>query len=140
MKTFNPRWPDFYLCVPVLILLGLGMVMVSSASGVQSKELYGDAGAIFFKQLVALGVGTVSMVIAIFVPHRVYRKKPLLLLGLVVVIALLIGVYFQYEAKGASRWYYIGKFGFQPSDLAKLFLIVFVAAISTAYSKKGPRV
>jgi len=133
-QTPKPRRPDFILCIPVVILAGFGMVMVYSASGVQSLELYRDDSVIFTKQIVALTVGLVAMVAAIMVPHQVYRKKPLLWLAILVSLALLIGVIFQTEAKGAHRWYYIGRFGFQPSDLAKLTLIVFVAAISSAFA------
>ncbi len=133
-RSLKPRRPDFILCIPVVILLGFGMVMVYSASGVQSLEIYRDSGVIFFKQVVALALGVVALIAAVLTPHQVYRKKPLLWLAVAATLALLIGVIFQEEAKGAHRWYYIGRFGFQPSDLAKVVLIMFTAALSTAFS------
>ena len=133
----KPRRPDVILSIPVVILLGFGMVMVYSASGVQSKEIYDDAGVFFFKQMVALIIGLGAMTAAIFVPHHTYRKRPFLFLAVTAVVLLLIGVIFQYEAKGAHRWYYIGRFGFQPSDLAKLVAIMCVAAYATAFSNEG---
>jgi len=133
MKKVKPRRPDFILSIPVVILVGFGMVMVYSASGVQSLEIYNDAGVIFFKQLVALFLGLIGMIVAIITPHQIYRKKPILLLALGIVLTLLVGVIFQFEAKGAHRWYYIGRFGFQPSDLAKIVIIMFVAAVATGF-------
>lgn len=131
--THKPRRPDFLLSIPVVILLGLGMVMVYSASDAPSKALYGEAHWIFVKQMIALGLGCVVLLATIVVPHHLYRKKAVLWFGILVVTALLVGVLFQTEAKGAHRWYYIGSFGFQPSDLAKVLLIVLVAAVCAAH-------
>ena len=133
----KPGRPDFVLCIPVVILLGFGMVMVFSASGVQSRELYNDDGVIFMKQMVALAVGLVGLLVTLFFPHRIYAKKPVMLLAIAAVLFLLIGVIFQAEAKGAHRWYYLGRFGFQPSDLAKVVLIVYIAAVSTAFGSNA---
>ena len=134
-SNLKPRKPDFILSIPVVILLGLGMVMVYSASGVQSKEVYGDQGFIFFKQFTALIAGLIGLTLTLLVPHHFYRRKPILFLGLLTVLGLLIGVLFQTEAKGAHRWYYFSGFGFQPSELAKILLVIFVAAYGTAFGK-----
>ncbi len=136
MTKVKPNRPDFILSIPVVLLLGFGMVMVYSASGVQSHELYSDADLIFFKQLIALAAGLIGMLIAVFLPHQIYRKKFILLLAMLIVVALLWGVIFQIEAKGAHRWYYIGRFGFQPSDLAKLVIVMFVAACATGFKDR----
>jgi len=128
----KPKRPDFLLSLPIVVLIGFGMVMVYSASGVQSEQLYNDDSVIFFKQLVALGLGFCAMVVGFMVPHQAYRRKSILYPLMLVVLALLIGVLFQDKANGAARWYYIGRFGFQPSDLAKVVLIFFVSAYGTA--------
>lgn len=132
-----PKRPDFLFSLPVVILVGFGMVMVYSASGVQSAQIYGEAGVIFYKQLVALGVGVVALIVGLVVPHQIYRRKSILFPLVLVVLLLLVGVIFQEKANGAARWYFIGRFGFQPSDLAKVVLILFVSAYATA--ALGPR-
>lgn len=138
-SNLKPRKPDFILSIPVIILLGFGLVMVYSASGVQSREIYNDASAIFFKQLVALGVGLVALTVTILVSHRIYRHPVVLLGALLLVVVLLAGVIFQVEAKGAHRWYYFGRFGFQPSGLAKVVMVLFVAAICSAFCEDPRR-
>lgn len=108
------------------------MVMVYSASGVQSAQIYGEDGVIFFKQLVAFGIGLVILITGMLVPHQIFRRKSVLYPLVFIVLALLVGVIFQEKSNGAARWYYFGRFGFQPSDLAKVVLIFFVSAYATA--------
>lgn len=129
----KPGRPDFILFIPVVILVGLGLVMVHSASSVQSRELYNDSGFIFFKQLMALLGGLVGMVVTVMLPHHIYRRKAIMYLALSVVIGLLIAVTFQSAANGARRWFNLAGFGFQPSDLAKIVMILFIAAYSSAF-------
>lgn len=131
----KPRHPDFILTIPVVILLGFGMVMVDSSSGMISKELYGDSGRIFFKQFIAMLIGVPILVITTCIPHNFYRRRTVMVLSLLLLMTLLLGVLFQYQAKGASRWYNFMGFGFQPSVLATLLAIMFVAAYATAYQK-----
>ena len=134
--SIKPKRPDFILSIPIVILLGFGMVMVYSASSAQSMELYHDETVIFFKQMVALCAGLAAMTVAIFIPHHIYRWRLVLFPMILLVIGLLIGVIFQIEAKGAHRWYYIGRFGFQPSSLAILVMVMFVASCVTGFVKK----
>jgi len=133
IENTKPKKPDFILCIPVVILLGLGMIMVYSASTVQSMEYYGDGSFIFVKQLLGLLIGFIGLLVTMFLPHHHYRRKSLMYCALLVVFALLVGVIFQSKANGAHRWYYFGGFGFQPSDLAKVVLIMFVAAYATTF-------
>lgn len=131
MHLVAKRSPDWWLLVPVGFLLAFGLIMVYSASGAQSRDIYGDASVIFTKQLYALGAGMFAMLIGMFFPHNLYRHKFVLFPALIVVIGLLVAVNFQEATKGASRWFYIGSFGFQPSDVAKLVVIMYVAAFAT---------
>jgi len=126
--TITPKNPDFVLCIPIVCLLTTGLVMVRSASGIQSVELFQDANEIFFKQLVALGIGLVLLIVLTHVRHDFFKHPVVLYFGVLVVVALLIAVKTQPAAGGAQRWFYLGNFGFQPSDLAKIVLIVFIAA------------
>lgn len=128
--TANKK-PDWWLLLPVAALLAVGMIMVYSASGAQSRDIYGDASVIFSKQMYAMVAGFFAMLVGIFMPHHLYRHKFVLFPALLVVIGLLIAVNFQEATKGASRWFYIGSFGFQPSDVAKLVIIMYVAAFAT---------
>lgn len=126
--TPKPRRPDFVLCIPIVALLCLGLVMVRSASGIRALELYHDADAIFVKQLIALAIGLILLVVLAHIPHRLWRHPLPLYSAIGVVTLLLVAVLQQPEANGAHRWFFLGSFGFQPSDLAKVVLIMLVAA------------
>ncbi|MCB1042244.1 MAG: cell division protein FtsW [Acidobacteria bacterium] len=128
MKQARVRHPDFILCVPIVCLLALGLVMVRSASGIESLELFRNPDAIFNKQMVAAAIGMTALLILMHIRCDLYRHPVILYGAVLVVLALLVGVKFQPAANGAQRWYFIGGFGFQPSDVAKIVLMMFVAA------------
>ena len=137
--SIKTHGPDLFLCLPVVALICFGMVMVYSASSAKSLILYGDSGMIFFKQMVALGLGLGLFVGLMLVPHNMYRNPLILYAAVLLVTLLLVGVKFQPTANGANRWYYLGSFGFQPSDLAKIVMIMFTAAYSAgSLSHKRP--
>lgn len=126
--TISPKKPDFILCIPIVCLLTTGLVMVRSASGIQSIEIFQDPNEIFFKQLVALGIGLVLLISLTHVRHDFLKHPVILYAGVIAVTALLVAVKLQPAANGAQRWFFLGNFGFQPSDLAKIILIIFIAA------------
>ena len=125
----KPGRPDFILLIPLVILVGLGLVMVHSASAVQSLELYRDSTFIFKKQMLAMLGGLVGFLILLIIPHHFYRRKFVMYAALLFVMALLIGLFFQEAANGARRWYNIAGFGFQPSDFAKIVIIMFIMLV-----------
>lgn len=100
----------------------LGLVMLYSAGDVQKA-----GGTIFFKsQLVACGVGMVLCLFMAWVDHRFWKKWLWLLIP--VAVALLVWVLFQKKTNGARRWFYLpGGFAFQPSEFAKIVLLLFLA-------------
>jgi len=133
------RSPDFLLCIPLACLITLGLVMVRSASAAQSLALYGDAAAIFTKQAIALAAGMLALLVLTQIPFDFFRR-PLVLYGAALaVLFLLVGVRFQPAVNGAHRWYTIAHFGFQPSDLAKVVLILFTAAFASKSAQAPAR-
>ena len=117
---------DLPLVSVVLMLLGLGLVMVYSSSAVYAMEKYGSSTYFFWRQLTWAGVGAAAGVTFIFYDHRKLRRwvKPSLIACAVVLALVLV---FGKEVSGARRWLKLGWFGFQPSEFAKLILIVFTA-------------
>ncbi len=117
------------LGVSTLLLLGVGLVMVFSASSVRSFETYGSSYTIAAKQGLFIGLGLPLMWIASRLPVRFWRMAgyPLLLgaLGLLVLV-LVPGV--GKEVDGAVRWIPLpGGFNLQPSELGKLALALWGA-------------
>ncbi len=129
---------DYRLLIPVLLLVGIGVAMVYSASSEIAIKQFGNEYHFFRKQLIAAGIGCAAMLMLQFVPYRIYR--PLAYLFLVGALVLLFVVLIQgvgQTAGGATRWLRIHGVSFQPIEFAKLSLIVFMAY---SLSKKQERV
>jgi cell division protein FtsW len=121
---------DPWLLVSFILLLCIGLGVLYSASTVESYNHVGNTSFYFVRQLqTGLLFGLVGMVIATYVDYRkwlpfipffVIFSLILLLLVKVPGISLTVG--------GATRWIHIGSFVFQPSELAKLVIILYLAA------------
>ena len=116
------------LFLSVAALCALGVVMVLSASAAASLSDTDDAWSLFRRQLVWVGVGSVALIITMRIDYHRWRilAVPALILS-VVLLALVTVPGVGVSANGASRWIGIGPFVFQPSELAKLGLVLFVA-------------
>lgn len=124
---------DPWLLMLVGAMLALGLVMVYSASWDVSWRLYEDANALFRRQLVNLAYGLLVMGAATFVPLRWLRKLALPVMVLSILALLLVLVI---NPAGAPRRAILGA-SVQPSELAKLALIVYLAVWMES---KGARV
>ena len=118
---------DTMLLVVVLALVCIGLVMVYSASAFVAVSDYNDASYFFQKQLLGAVLGLAAMLVTIRVDYRQWRRFSIL--GLAIVFPLLVIVLkFGTTAYGASRWLTFGSFwSFQPSELAKLVLALYIA-------------
>lgn len=127
MKDKKPF--DFWLFITVLILLSLGLIMVFSASAPTAEKEYKDVYYIIKKQLRFAVLGVVAMLLAANYNYRKYgRKTVLALMGASVIMLILVlipGI--GREINGSWRWIYFGDIPFQPSELAKLALILFLS-------------
>ncbi len=127
--SHNPaRYIDPVLLFPVVGLCGIGIVMIYSASSEIALRNFGSEYYFFSRQMIYLGIGAAAMAAACFFPYRVYRAATygLLILAAVFLAALLIdGV--GHTAGGATRWLRVSWLSFQPSEFARLALIIFLA-------------
>lgn len=118
---------DRGLIMTVLALLGFGLIMVFSASTVVSAEVYGSQTSIFTRQLLFVVIGLVGLMVSMRFDYHFYEQGwviyPLLLVSLALLIYLLVAP----ESGGVQRWIRIGPANFQPSELAKLAVILFTA-------------
>lgn len=118
---------DGWLFTVTLLLVFIGLVMVFSASAVMAKERYGSGYFFLSRQLLWAVVGICTMAIAMRVDYRRY-KHPGFVFGLVgLTTLLLISVFFLDRSHHTHRWIHWGVFSFQPSELAKPVLILFLA-------------
>ena len=118
---------DSWLLVIVIALLCIGVVMVFSASSFLAVSYFGNAGYYFQRELMWVGLGLVAMLVTMRIDYRYWRRVSLA--GMVVILPLLVIVLrFGVTAYGASRWLAIGSFfEFQPSELTKLVLALYIA-------------
>jgi cell division protein FtsW len=110
-------------------------VMVFSASAVMARERFGSPYAFLLKQLLWAAVGLVAMVVATRVDYRRYKHPALVFSMLGLTTLLLISVFFLDRSHNTHRWIHAGGFSFQPSELAKPVLILFLAYFLEGRSK-----
>lgn len=118
---------DHLLLIVVLALICIGIVMVYSASAFTAARYYGDASYFFQRELLWIALGLIVMLFMMRIDYRLWRK--LSLPGMAIILPLLIVVLkFGTMTYGASRWLSIGSFfSFQPSELTKLVLSLYIA-------------
>lgn len=124
----KPRMPyDRILILLVLTLLGVGLVMVFSASAIISKELYDSSTAIFTKQLYSVLLGLILMVAAMRIDYRFFANR--FVIGLLVIgsLGLLGWALISPDINEVHRWIQLGPMRFQPSEVAKLAVILMTA-------------
>src|SRR6267378_1930289 len=120
---------DLTLLVVVLALTLLGIAMVFSASGMRALDTLDDPRYYLSWQALWAAIGLAGMFAAMRVDYHRYRALAVPLLVLVVVLLVLVlvpGV--GVRAGGAARWLRAGPVGLQPAELAKLALILYLAA------------
>jgi cell division protein FtsW len=129
---------DVRLLFPVLFLVGIGIVMVYSASSALAMKKFGSDYFFLKKQALFALVGICALVAGRHVPYRLYRPLayPLLAIGLLLLAAVLISP-LGVTAGGSSRWLGIGPLRFQPSEFARFALIVYLAY---SLEKKADRI
>lgn len=129
---------DVHLLFPVLFLVGIGIVMVYSASSTLAMKKFGSDYYFLKKQAVFALVGICALVLGRHVPYRAYRRLayPLLAIALVLLAAVLLSP-LGVTAGGSSRWLRLGPLRFQPSEFARFALIVYLAY---SLEKKADRI
>jgi cell division protein FtsW len=120
---------DKWLFVATLALVCTSVVMVYSASAVMALDRYQQPYLFVTKQLMWAMSGIAVLFVVMHVDYRTYRNERLIWWFLAIVGFLLVAVLFSAPIKGSHRWFSIGPLGIQPSELAKLAAIIFVASV-----------
>jgi cell division protein FtsW len=106
-----------------------GLLMVYSASSVVASSQHGLSSYFFLRQLLNAGVGFVFLIFMMNVDYHVWQKPKVIALMLLICALALAFVMTQGKVNGAHRWLRYGSLiSFQPSEVAKLVVIVFIAA------------
>ena len=118
---------DRGLIMTVLALLGFGLIMVFSASTVVSAEVYGSQTSIFTRQFIFVVIGLVGLMVSMKIDYHFYERSTVIYSLLLLSLALLLYLLVAPESGGVQRWIRIGPANFQPSELAKLAVILFTS-------------
>ena len=129
-KNFSKEPVDFVLLVIVFIMLALGIIMVMSASAPTSLAKTGNSYKYVKTQAFSAGLGIVAMLVISNIDYKIYKKFDKLIYIVVLVLLASVAVIGTDEG-GAKRWIDLGFINFQPSEVAKIGLIIFYASLLT---------
>src|SRR3990167_7698545 len=118
------------LLVIILILIVFGLVVLSSAGIVDGQKRFGSPYYYLTHQLLYGGLpGLAGMFIVYLIDYRCWRKISLfVLVGSLALMILIFMPGFGHGLKGARRWINLGVLSFQPAEILKLSLIIYLAA------------
>ena len=119
---------DFPMLAGCLGLLGLGLVMITSASSEVAAVNAGTPLYYMIRHLIYIALGLAAAGIVLLVPLKTWQQFDwALLLGAVALLILVLIPGIGREVNGSSRWIGFGAFNVQPSELAKLFVVVYLS-------------
>lgn len=129
-KSIKAHQPDKTLIIILVCIIGMGLLILASASTEVSREHYGKPYHYFFHQLFyGVGIGLLFLFVVSKINYRFWKKWALVIFIVAVFCLVLIfipGLGFGYG--GAKRWVDLRIFTFQPSEALKLGLIIYLAA------------
>ena len=121
---------DYNLLFLIIFLLSFGLVMLYISSAYISANKYGDDAYYLKRQLRNIGLGAVMMFIMAKIDYRIWKKfGTLAYFGSFVLCILVFMPGIGSSSHGSSRWIDLGPVSFQPSEVAKLGIIIFLAAL-----------
>ncbi len=118
---------DKWLFLATLALVCVSVVMVYSASAVMALDKYQQPYYFVTRQVMWALFGLAVLTIVMRIDYRTYRNEQVVWGALALVAVLLVAVLFARPINGSRRWFGIGGFGIQPSELAKVAAVLFTA-------------
>lgn len=134
MKNFD--YPLFFVYIALTLF---GLVMIYSSSMAWSVNYYGDAPDRFYiQQLINLAIAFPAFAVAAFFPYKHFNKRWMMMTVLAVIFLGLVLVHIiGFEAGGARSWISLGFANFQPSEVAKVGIILYLAGVFSNKYKNG---
>lgn len=125
----KPKSPDFVIFFAVIALLAIGVVMVYSSSAVAARVNFDDSYYFLKRQLVWAVLGLLAMLFTLSVDYHAWRglAKPIMIATLFLLVLVLVPGLGK-VVNGARRWLGFGSLYLQPSEIAKLAMIIFTSA------------
>jgi len=113
------------IIIVMFLLIIVGFIYVYSIGAMQAHRIGKQEYFFLFKQLISAIIGFLAMYIAYRTPLETYRKYIIVLY--IITLLLLLSVFFFNPVNGASRWIPFPIFSFQPSEIAKVVIVLYLA-------------
>ncbi|HOF02981.1 MAG TPA: FtsW/RodA/SpoVE family cell cycle protein, partial [Atribacterota bacterium] len=128
MNRLPVKQPDYILIAIILVLISFGIIMVFSSSYIMADKWYGDSFYFFTRQLFSAFIALLVFFVTMKIDYHYWKKFaiPLLIVSIFLLLILYLPGVTRY-VRGARRWIYLGPLPFQPSELAKVALILYIA-------------
>ena len=123
------RRVDLGLLLAILVLVAIGVEMVFSASFVVAHNEFGDGTYFLLRHLVWIALGLIALVAASRIDYRILpRFAALIYLGSLVLLAVVLLPGMGEVTYGSARWLSLGPLSFQPSEVTKVALVIYLAS------------
>ena len=122
------RYFDYSLLFLIIFLLCFGLIMLYSTSSYYGSTRFNDAAYYVKRQMYASALGIVAMLFISRIPYKFWMQLSTLAYFVALVLCTAV-IFVGTSAKGQSRWLRIGPIQFQPSEIAKIAVIIFLATI-----------
>lgn len=136
MTAANFKSINYTLFIIVTILTAIGILMIYSSSAIPALKRMNDLFFFLKRQMIWAVIGIVMMIIVSRIDYKNWDRLFLLIFGLTIFLLILVLIMGK-EVNGARRWLRLGILSFQPAELAKLTIIIYMARI---IAKKGEKI
>lgn len=126
---------DYTSLFLILFLTFFGLVMVYSVSSNFALVNYGDAGYFAKRQFVFALVGIIVMIGCSFIRYQWFMRNAKMIMAATLLLSLAV-IVMGSAANGSKRWLSLGPVSFQPSELAKVGLVIYTSFVCTVYSSR----
>ena len=131
---------DYVLLTVVLFLVGFGLLMIYSVSSYEAGIEYGDSAFYLKNQAQSTVVGFVGLFIMIKFPYKELQKMDVLAMVVSAILIVLVKSPIGITRNGASRWINVGITTFQPAEVAKIGVIIYLSSIIQRLESLGRNV
>lgn len=130
---------DLILISVVLLLVIVGLIILYSASAYNGENRFGDAYYYVKKQLFATTLGLALMYIMANIDYHIWRQWATWIYLVAILLSLAV-IFVGSEYNGSKRWLSLGPISFQPSEFAKIAVIIFLAFTIAKFKKKRKKI
>ncbi len=119
---------EVQLWIEVSLLIGVGLIMIYSASSIMALKKYADAAHYMKRQFMCIGLGVAIILVVSRIPYRVYKDYiGWMLIGTILALFLVLIPGIGTEINKARRWFQFKPFLLQPAEFAKVVWVVFLS-------------